>query len=314
MVHGIIDIGSNTVRLSVFEYQNKDIKLLLNKKAVVGLATCVRNGGLTEEGIINTCNVLNKFQKILKDSQIDNFSVFATASLRNINNSDYVLNSIFERTGIRPEILFGDEEARLDFIAIKNNFDLNKGIIADIGGGSTEIVLFENAEIKRLDSIPIGALNLQNKAVKEIIADHHSIKKMKKLINKALDELKWDYESDYIDMFAIGGSSRAILKVVKELTGLTDDENSFESNILKTILKKLKSENIEEIKSVYKIIPERIFSFIGGLIILNEIVKKFGCQNITVSKNGLREGYLIEKIISKSYEKSRDLCENKEKI
>lgn len=300
MVYGVIDLGSNTIRLSVFSFEDGKIKLIQNKKAIAGLASCIENGGLTEKGILKACSVLNKYKGILADLKVENFSVFATASLRNINNREIVLNEIKERTGLKPEILFGDEEARLDFIGVKNDCELEKGIIVDIGGGSTEIVLFENGEIKRLTSIPIGALNLQTKAVSGIVAKEKEIKLMKKVINKALDELKWDFESDYQQMYAIGGTSRAALEVIKEIFSLPQEERTFTKMNLKKVLEKLKSKEPSEPKEVYKIIPERIFSFTGGTVILNEIIKRFGCETITISKNGIREGYFIDRVINKN--------------
>lgn len=63
---------------------------------------------------------------------------------------------------MEPEILFGEEEARLGFLAVKSEYDVENGIVIDIGGGSTEIVVFEEGEIRELTSIPIGALNLQD--------------------------------------------------------------------------------------------------------------------------------------------------------
>ena len=300
MDYGIIDLGSNTIRLSIFKYTDKSIKLITNKKIIVGLAAYVKDGGLTSEGIERACAALNKLKETLVNSNVENYSVFATASLRNINNRETVLNTIKEKTGLTPEILFGDEEARLDFIGLSSSCSLDRGVLVDIGGGSTEIVLFENAEIKRLASIPLGALNIQNRYTYGITPDEKEIKKMKKIINTALNELKWECENDYQQLYAIGGTSRASLEVAKELYDVPVENNSFTRFELKSILKKLKSEEPEEYKTVYRIIPDRIFSFAGGITILNEIAKKFGCETITISKNGIREGYFIDRVINKS--------------
>ena len=134
MVYGVIDLGSNTIRLSVFKYEDGKIKLVQNKKTIAGLASCIKNGGLTEVGVARACFTLNRYKTILEEQNIENYSVFATASLRNINNREIVLNEIKERTGIVPEILFGDEEARLDFVGVKRAFDLTRGVLIDIGG------------------------------------------------------------------------------------------------------------------------------------------------------------------------------------
>ena len=309
MVYGVIDLGSNTIRLSVFKYEEGKIKLVQNKKTIAGLASCIKDGGLTEVGIAKACYALNRYKIILAEQNIENYSVFATASLRNINNREIVLNELKERTGIVPESLFGDEEARLDFIGVKNIFDLTRGVLIDIGGGSTELVLFENGEIKRLTSIPIGALNLQNKSVKGVIPADKDIRRMKKIINKALDELQWDYESNYETMYAIGGTSRAALEISKELFGISDEEKSLTKGNIKDIVSRLRSSDPEKCKPVYRIIPERIFSLAGGVVILNEVIKRFGCEIINVSRNGIREGYFIDRILSKR----NDEAENNEK-
>ena len=306
MDYGVIDLGSNTIRLSVFRYEEGKIRLVQNKKTIAGLASCIKDGGLTEIGIVRACMALNRYKAILEEQKIEKYSVFATASLRNINNREIVLNEIKERTGIVPEILFGDEEARLDFIGVKNGSELTRGVLIDIGGGSTELVLFENGEIKRLASIPIGALNLQNKSTKGIIPTDREIRKMRKIINKAIDELQWDFESDYETMYAVGGTSRAALEIAKELFRISSEEKSFNKENVKDIVNKLRSSDPKEYKPIYKINPERIFSLAGGLVILNEVVKRFGCEIINISKNGIREGYFIDRILSKTNNKAEN--------
>lgn len=323
MIYGVIDLGSNTIRLSIFKYDGLKVKLLSNKKAIVGLAACIENGKLTEEGVNKTCNVLNKYKEVLESSPAKAFSVFATASLRNIQNRDEVIEEIKNRTGMEPEILFGEEEARLGFLAVKSDYYLDNGVMVDIGGGSTEIVVFEGGEIKNITSIPIGALNLQNKNVPGIIAKEKDIKRMRKIINKALDGLQWEFK-EYNQMYAVGGTSRAVLEVSKELLGVPNDGRSFTRAHVKAIMRKIKSEVHEEYKSVYRVVPERIFSFAGGVTILAEIVKRFNCSTINISKNGIREGYFIDRIVNyikdsrvneiKSYQTESSLENNDSKM
>ena len=132
---------------------------------------------------------------------------------------------------------------------------------------------------------------------------------MKKIINNALDELQWDFESNYETMYAIGGSSRAALEISKELFKIPAEERSFNRTNVKEILNRLKSSDVKDYKAVYKIKPERIFSLSGGLVILNEVIKRFGCEVINISKDGIREGYFIDRIIDQMSDKE----ENNEK-
>ena len=307
MVYAIIDLGSNSIRLSIFKYDGEKIKLLTNKKVMAGLASYTKNGILTQEGISKACTVLNKFKIIIyfiyKADKLF-LALFATASLRNIKNREEVTEQIKIRTGMAPEILAGSEEARLGFVAIKRYYDINDGVTIDIGGGSTELVVFENKKIKYLTSIPIGSLNLQNKYVKNIAATKKEMKKMRKVTRKALEKLDWERKK-YAELYAIGGTARAVLDVTKEFFEVPSKERSFTDTNLKHIMKRLCSDDSLEYKAVYKVVPERIFSFCGGIIILNEIVKHFGIQRITISKNGIRDGYFWDKVVHQLTEEKR---------
>ncbi len=155
-----------------------------------------------------------------------------------------------------------------------------------------------------MTSIPIGSLNLQNKYVKNIAATKKEMKKMRKVTRKALEKLDWERKK-YADLYAIGGTARAVLDVTKEFFEVPSKERSFTDTNLKHIMKRLCSDDSLEYKAVYKVVPERIFSFCGGIIILNEIVKHFGIQRITISKNGIRDGYFWDKVVHQLTEEKR---------
>ncbi|WP_291259110.1 rod shape-determining protein [Fusobacterium sp.] len=309
MAYGVIDIGSNTVRLSVYKYDEKlcKIKLVTNKKIILGLTSYIKKGELSAIGINKVCRALKKLKLILERFELDNYYVFATASLRNISNSEDVLKEIEKTTNIKPEIILGEEEARLDFIGANLELKLEKGILIDIGGGSTEIVIFNDGKIEKLESISIGALNLQNKFVKSIVPNEKEIKNMRKYIREALEKLNWEMEMDYKYLFAIGGTVRACMNVIRETKSLPLDDGAFFVEDLYEIMDILKKEGpCKEKKELYRIIPERIFSFAGGVAILREIIDKFRIEKVIVSKNGVREGYFIDRVINRNKEGDRN--------
>ena len=101
------------------------------------------------------------------------------------------------------------------------------------------------------------------------------------------------------------------MDVTKEFFEVPSKERSFTDTNLKHIMKRLCSDDSLEYKAVYKVVPERIFSFCGGIIILNEIVKHFGIQRITISKNGIRDGYFWDKVVHQLAEdKRKDFIED----
>jgi exopolyphosphatase/guanosine-5'-triphosphate,3'-diphosphate pyrophosphatase len=115
MICGIVDLGSNTIRLSIYKYENGRTELMLSKKSVAGLLGYVTNGVLNAKGIAKACSVLNNFKDILTHFHIENAFIFATASLRNISNAEEVLKAIKAFTGYDVDVLSGEDEAKLDF-------------------------------------------------------------------------------------------------------------------------------------------------------------------------------------------------------
>jgi len=157
----VIDLGSNSMRLSVYDCANGEIKRIFTQKEIVDLAGYVMDGVLDATGIEKACRVRNEFKAaataFLDLSQI---RLFATASLRNIANRTEAVRIITEETALVPDVLDGDEEATLEFIGVSHFDKCERGIMIDIGGASTEFVLFRNFAPVEIISLPIGCLNL----------------------------------------------------------------------------------------------------------------------------------------------------------
>ena len=141
---GIVDVGSNTIRLSIYQYNDLDFKLLLGKKETAGLAGYVENGRLAPEGIEIAARVLTDFRTLLDNLEIDQLHVFATASLRNISNTDEAVDAIQAAAGVPIQVITGSEEAALSFQGALHGTPKpeGQGLLADIGGGSTELVIY----------------------------------------------------------------------------------------------------------------------------------------------------------------------------
>lgn len=130
---GIIDIGSNSIRLTVYETRFDEFRILFKEKIMAGLASYVEKGALTEEGIDAACSAILEFRGILDALKITHFKVFATASLRNIKNTEEALAQILEETDSAVEVLSGEEEAYLGYFGVMEELDLKNGVIVDIG-------------------------------------------------------------------------------------------------------------------------------------------------------------------------------------
>lgn len=100
MNYGIVDLGSNTVRLSLYRVLPEgDYDLLFSKKEMAGLVNYISGGVLSQEGIHRACSILEKFRELLRHFGVENFYVFATAPLRNIRNSEEAVHTIRKKRG-----------------------------------------------------------------------------------------------------------------------------------------------------------------------------------------------------------------------
>lgn len=305
MLYGIIDMGSNSVRLSIFREENGVITQVINKKVMAGLAAYVKKGRLTQAGIEKACFALETLREVLDNFQVDGAGIFATASLRNICNQDEVLNQMKRVTGITPEIISGKEEARLDFVGATRFYPMERGLLADIGGGSTELVWFDAQGAKELISLPVGSLSLHTRFVSGLIPTGKEQDKMRKEVREQLQEVDWPVESG-CTVCGIGGSMRMALQLSQELLGRSKSDTSFTLNDVEKLLEIAGNDDPDISKPAYKIVPERMFSMVPGLIIIREIAKKFDCKDFFVSRAGVREGYLITRFLEPAAAKSKN--------
>lgn len=142
MLYGIVDIGSNTIRLKIYEYKNNKIKSVFSKKKTAGLIAYRDDGKLNDEGINILSSILNKFNKIMNLLNVSRRYFFATASLRNISNTYEIIDFIKEKIGVDIHILDDETEAQLSFNSVKSTgLSSDDGILIDVGGGSSEIIL-----------------------------------------------------------------------------------------------------------------------------------------------------------------------------
>ncbi len=306
MKYAVIDIGSNSVRLSAYRYypQTKSLELFLDERATIGLAAYVKDGILDEVGIAKLAAVLKKDKALLHDLQITHYYTLATASIRNVKNTDAIIAQIDAMTGLRIHVLSGEQEAKLDFRGVLQEIAQPNGIIIDIGGGSTEIISFEDGTVMDAVSLPIGSLQLTTAYVKGIIPTHKERKAIKRAIDTALDSFVWANRK-YPVIYGIGGTCRCALRLSKELYEMEQDGQESGmlplhtvGDMLHTVKEELQSKSqMPLLKQIYRTVPERMFSVIPGLIILNQIAQRVHAEELTVCQGSLREGYLYQYIL-----------------
>ena len=296
MKQAIIDIGSNSMRLTLYEVEGESFKIVFKDKIMAGLAGYVENGVLSSEGIECAYNGLLNFRETLESLDISNVAVFATASLRNIVNTDEAITAIHVATGYSVEVISGEEEALLGYLGALREVHVESGAFVDVGGASTEVVLFDEDEIFASSSFQIGALSLYKECVKKIMPGEGAMKRMKKVIKAKIDEKASVAFDERPSLVCVGGTSRAILKFAKKLYSLPEGHRTVSADQLDHICSMLYEGGQNVVDLILKLEPDRIHTIVPGAMIMQHVFKLFNSEEMIVSKYGVREGYLCRMI------------------
>ena len=296
----IVDLGSNTTRMVIYDVIDKQIKRIMNEKEVLGLVGYVNNGILSIDGIHKIIETISMFRDTAKAVNVDEFHCFATASLRNILNTEIVVDKIKLDTGIDIEVISGEYEAYLDFAGFNGTAGVQTGFMIDMGGASTEIVKFEDSGSKNMVSLSFGSLGLYHNFVKNIFPVNKEKAKIKNYVKKQLGTAAWIGEETET-IFGIGGTVRAIAHLHKEIYHRDDEVEgyTFDANDIKDMCNLIEKQGVDGIKLLIRVIPERIHTVIPGMIAFQAIIKTCKCKTFVVSRFGAREGYLKERILNR---------------
>ena len=297
MNYAIIDIGSNTIKMTVF---SEKLLPVYKSSRAARLLSYVKNGVLSKDGEGVLLTTLSDFKKEALSLGPTKLYAFATASFRAISNPLPTIERVRESLGIKVDLLSGDEEAKISFDGVVGALGENgSGLLFDMGGGSTEIIAYEDREIKSSVSMPFGALSLYRDfvsdtypSVKEIDAITEYVKKIgKPEIEGALRH------SHSCSVMVIGGSFRALAVVISELFGSSFSPDSpyiIRAHELDLLIKRFSPVSSSDASIIEALIPDRKTNLVPALISLYVFALLTGANEITLSPYGAREGYLLK--------------------
>ena len=294
---GIVDVGSNTIRLSIYHWEGQKFKLLMNKKEMAGLAGYIKNGLLSDSGILVSCRVLAGFKALLRNFDIADLYVFGTASLRNIVNTEEALETIEVVTGIKVEVLSGADEAAFSFLgATVGGGAPGSGMLADVGGGSTELVAYQDGAITSGCSLPMGSLSLFTKHVSGLFPTKEERKAIRSDVKEELERAK-TAGLRCKHLTGVGGTFRAAAKLCNDLSGADPDNRIIPAGEIHALYKGLKKGDQDTLRQILRSVPDRVHTILPGLAILTAILDAYEVSTVSVSACGVREGYLLRRVM-----------------
>ncbi len=290
----VIDIGSNTIRLVIYEKKNDaSLREVENIKTTARLKRYLtKDGFLNSEGATLLIEILKGFNDIIHFHQITIIYCVATATIRQAKNQQEIKTLVKEETGLEMKIFSEQEEAYHGFYAVSRSTSIDTGVTIDIGGGSTEITYFENREMKYYHSFPFGVVSLKEKYMKgERITDEEK-KQLISFIHHSFNKLPW-LKNIQVPVVAIGGSARNIAQVDQNLkkypiAGIHQYVMSLTD--LEQVQQFLQGQTISQLEKVEGLSNDRADIIVPSIEVFVQLCKFCGTAMFMFSRKGLRDG------------------------
>jgi len=289
----IVDIGSNSVRLVVYEGARRAPTPVFNEKVLCGLGRGIATTGkISQEAIDLALKTLSRFNILNQHLGVTDTYAVATAAARDAENGAAFIKAAHEALGAPINVLSGRNEAKFAAYGVMSAMPDAQGIAGDLGGGSLELVEIDNGKIKAGITLPLGPLQLAD-------ITGNSIRKAGDFINQQLDRVSFMQGREGFDFYAIGGTWRnlARLHMLQSDYPLSVLNNYIipgtDARKLIRAVRKLSSASLRNIKSVS---PARVETLPLGAMVLDAILRRNKINNLVISSNGVREGVLYSKL------------------
>jgi exopolyphosphatase/guanosine-5'-triphosphate,3'-diphosphate pyrophosphatase len=299
---GTIDIGSNSVRLLVAEPLRGGIyRILDEEREPTRLARSVSaSGRLDEASIEATINALQTFRKIAAGYQVTRLRTIATCAVREAENGPDFCRRVREEVGLEIEVISGEREARLAFASVQHAFDLagKNVVVADIGGGSTEIVFASGNLIESIFSTPLGAVRLTEQfAVEGDAGGGRDHGRLAAEVAAALK--KWTTKPHFAAHFLVGCGGTfttlaELMMAAKRQTDVPVAGYRVSQAELRHLLERLAVMPVRARRSMPGMTPDRADIIVAGLTVIDAMLKRFRVNTVLVHTRGVRDGLVRE--------------------
>ncbi|MFA5948916.1 MAG: Ppx/GppA phosphatase family protein [Hyphomicrobium sp.] len=298
----VIDIGSNSVRLVVYEGATRAATPLFNEKVLCGLGRAVASTGLLgEEAVGKALEALTRFRFIVKVLRVKHIRVLATAAVRDAQDGPDFIRRAEIACGAKVEVLSGEKEAELAAHGIRMGFMTPDGLAGDLGGGSLELIDISSDRLNDAATLPLGGLRL-------IDQTGDKIEKALPMVDEAVARINWLAKGRSRPFYAVGGTWRALAKLHMEHVNYplrvmhgysipTRDAIEFCQLVRRT--KKLST-----LPGIEDIARARRETLPYGALVLERVLEALGPSEVIFSVFGIREGLLFS--LLPPHEKAKD--------
>jgi exopolyphosphatase/guanosine-5'-triphosphate,3'-diphosphate pyrophosphatase len=203
----VIDIGSNSVRLVVYEQMSRSLVSIFNEKTLCGLGREVQSTGLlAPDAVAKALTSLTRFRALCKVQKVGRVHAIATAACRDATNGPDFIAKAERICGVKIEILSGPREAKLSALGVVSGIHKPDGIVGDLGGGSLELIDVRGNSVRSGVTLPLGTLALQD-------LSHKSLKRAERITRNELSDISQLKAGRGRTFYAVGGTWRALARI-----------------------------------------------------------------------------------------------------
>ncbi|WP_367947092.1 Ppx/GppA family phosphatase [Sphingopyxis sp. BSNA05] len=285
-------MGSNSIRLVVYQGPARVPAILFNEKVMAGLGRELSTtGAIAKDSMALAVRGLKRFHCLCMEMEVDSVKSFATAAVRDASNGKDLLKAARE-IGYDVVVLQGEEEAESAALGVISGIPHAKGIVGDLGGGSLELAMIEKGKVLERYSFPLGVLRVADLRAKGQDA-------LKRQVRKMLKKTGWEKQAQGLPFYLVGGSWRSLarLDMFDSHYPLPVIHNyEMEPRRAQRLVSRLARLNKEKLKNVPGLSSSRIPTLKDAAWLLSMLVRYLNSSKMVVSAYGVREGLLYQSI------------------
>jgi exopolyphosphatase / guanosine-5'-triphosphate,3'-diphosphate pyrophosphatase len=291
-----IDVGSNSIHLLVADVDDAGTIVPIDRERdMVRLgASALTRGAIGEAAGQVARRSFRRLVDLARNLGAERIVATGTSALREARNRDEFVERALRETGVHIEILSGEEEARLVAIAVNHAVKLGtaRGLVIDVGGGSTEFAITRSSEPLLLRSVKLGALRLTQSCVRSDPPSSRDVDRLEERIRDGLAHTRRAVRRIGFDR-AVGtsGTALALARLAERTSNGT--AAAIELPSLRALREKLGSLTVEEVRQLPGVNPKRADILFAGAFLVERILELFEIQKLETCDWGLREGVLL---------------------
>ena len=287
---GIIDVGSNSIRLVVYERASRAPLPVFNEKVLCGLARGLdATGRLNPEGVEMALANIDRFTTLAHNMKVTSLDLLATAAVRDAADGADFMRELERRPGIKAHIVSGQDEARFSGYGVICGMPDASGVMGDLGGGSLELVALEQGRLGASSTLPVGPLRLMSSGKSD----------PKRAVLDAIESVRWLREETGKTFYAVGGAWRSFARLHMEQAGYPlhiihhYEIAAEEARAVARLIAVQSAKSLEKMPGVSR---RRVDTLPLACLALDRLLAALKPKTVVFSAFGLREGFYYSRL------------------